>query len=1222
MEWVVADTSGDGIFTKGDKFSTTGNGRGTSTSSTKNTANSYSAELRMIASQEGSNYYEGGASASGYTRNKNGFTLEVASDNAPVLKAGSSVTFAYKLTTHDKPFYTNGNIFTKGTNDVYTSYSGTVESLKNEPNSTPFHDGIKYDGSSPSLFKSIGDITVDPLDLDVTGNMSFFVRGTGLSSEKKESSVDLESSNAADDLAALEFDYGLALVNKTDESNKFDYGENIVYVFEDAVPDGMVLVENSVQAFHGGVDMKDDGSFVFKDYSGQNDAFAYVHKAYQPGIIDTDNRIPSDKVSIEYDGSKAKIVIRDTSLNWTSNSNSSDPIVVIYTLKLSDNKIQEILASKAAGDAVNEVLTNTAIAKLYKNYGTPSQVDVTQSNTTEADLKFQEETIAPGVEKEGESVSDVIMPDNNWGNGAKWTIRVSNNDDDELEIVDMAGFTVKDTIPVGSRFYGLACDEAISISDPTPGTFPEDEYADAMKASWTASTGAAGEIDAYFYDENGTKGAKVTSPDGTGGKIIGFRFEENTLTLKKGEYVDITFYTSNADYDAELDSWITPVGSVTNHVDVTFDDGFSNKTVKKGTYEGNKTVWAEATEQIGGINTLSYKSINYPTPEKISDYDKIGEEYLNNGYGDEIKHDSTTDRFDPEDTEEYGRVVQGLQGDIVHYTLNVKNGAKATSRDGSALSAGDSCMENITIIDRLPYVGDKGVITYERGSAFPVELLPSSIAVSVRTDGSTDTPLDPSQYTVSYSSDDPVLDEYSGDWAGKNDLMTWDDEYDVTKTTFRIVISDEIMLPPGGYVTVEFNGKVSPFTDVTAKSTQDAIENNKVAWNSFAYSYKTHDTKTGLSWDDTVVSEPAMVGVWVKESEAKITVNKTYKTNSTEENTFWFSLFTKDGDTFKPYGTPKSLTMTGSEEGNTETLEFNNLVPTETLYVFETDKEGNILKSTPEQKITYNGTEFVSEAAEVENKAEKFNASFMNGTSDSESMIFDGSTLTLTGKAAAKGNVINISYTNGMANVTVNEGSASETFSLNPWAWPTPVTTASYTCASDDDVVISGINDNFNITVNSGAVSLNVDITNELIVGTIEVEKTLIPLITALRTPSTSAHSSVTLRASSSRTASPTEERATSSLSLSRARQQGHLSRARRSPSTTCLSQRKAHTTLSWRQMPRALSLRRLSLLVIRSQTITFTRLSQAGSTMLRATHLSVFLRTIMWAIPTSQTKS
>ncbi|MBQ8123666.1 MAG: DUF11 domain-containing protein, partial [Ruminococcus sp.] len=1124
MEWVVADTSGDGIFTKGDKFSTTGNGRGTSTSSTKNTANSYSAELRMIASQEGSNYYEGGVSASGYTKDKNGFTLEVASDNAPVLKAGSSVTFAYKLTTHDKPFYTNGNIFKKGTNDVYTSYSGTVESLKNEPNSTPFHDGIEYDGSSPSLFKSIGDITVDPLDLDVTGNMSFYVRGTGLSCEKKETSVDLESSTAADDLAALEFDYGLALVNKTDDSNKFDYGENIVYVFEDAVPDGMVLVENSVQAFHGGVDMKDDGSFAFKDYSGQNDAFAYVNNAYQPGIIDTDNRIPSDKVSIEYDGSKAKIVIRDTSLNWTNNSNSSDPIVVIYTLKLSDNKIQEILASKAAGDAVNEVLTNTAIAKLYKNYGTPSQVDVTQSNTTEANLKFQEETVAPGVEKEGESVSDVIMPDNNWGNGAKWTIRVSNNDDDELEIVDMAGFTVKDTIPVGSRFYGLACDEAISISGSTPGTFPEDEYADAMKASWTASTGAAGEIDAYFYDENGTKGDKVTSPDGTGGKIIGFRFDEGTLTLKKGEYVDITFYTSNADYDAELDSWITPVGSVTNHVDVTFDDGFSNKTVKKGTYEGNKTVWAEATEQIGGINTLSYKSINYPTPEKISDYEKIGEEYLNNGYGDEIKHDSTTDRFDPEDTEEYGRVVQGLQGDIVHYTLNVKNGAKATSRDGSALSAGDSCMENITIIDRLPYVGDKGVITYERGSAFPVELLPSSIAVSVRTDGSTDTPLDPSQYTVSYSSDDPVLDEYSGDWAGNNDLMTWDDEYDVTKTTFRIVISDEIMLPPGGYVTVEFNGKVSPFTDVTAKSTQDAIENNKVAWNSFAYSYKTHDTKTGLSWDDTVVSEPAMVGVWVKESEAKITVNKTYKTNSTEENTFWFSLFTKDGDTFKPYGTPKSLTMTGSEEGKTETLEFNNLVPTETLYVFETDKEGNILKSTPEQKITYNGTEFVSEDTEVENALvgehdEKTNVEQLiisseeidhtywsewkqsiDKSNDSTNITKNGEKeFTLSGDLVKAGGTLVIEYVPGgdTGSIQLNVGGNYTELRAGQKA----------TFATDGtSIIINNINFNrpnneapndvvniYNTTRVSGMTDLSVDISNELIVGTIEVEKTLIP---------------------------------------------------------------------------------------------------------------------------------
>ncbi|MBO6193850.1 MAG: hypothetical protein J6O00_06685, partial [Clostridiales bacterium] len=805
--------------------------------------------------------------------------------------------------------------------------------------------------------------------------------------------------------------------------------------------------------------------------------------------------IDPSKVDLSYesDGS-VSIIISDTTLNY--NGQKTLGFVVTYQLKLSDNTVTELVKKKANGETIIVNFPNSAYAEMVKNFGSESEYVYKRTNEDTATLKFQEETIAPGVEKEGESVSDVIMPDNNWGNGAKWTIRVSNNNDDELEIVDMAGFTVKDTIPVGSRFYGLACDEAISISNSTPGTFPEDEYADAMKASWTASTGAAGEIDAYFYDENGTKGDKVTSPDGTGGKIIGFRFDEGTLTLKKGEYVDITFYTSNADYDAELDSWITPVGSVTNHVDVTFDDGFSNKTVKKGTYEGNKTVWAEATEQIGGINTLSYKSINYPNPKDVpGGYDKIGEEYLNNGYGDEIKHDSTTDRFDPEDTEEYGRVVQGLQGDIVHYTLNVKNGAKATTRDGSALSAGDSCMENITIIDRLPYVGDKGVITYERGSAFPVELLPNSIAVSVRTDGSTDTPLDPSQYTVSYSSDDPVLDEYSGDWAGNNDLMTWDDEYDVTKTTFRIVISDEIMLPPGGYVTVEFNGKVSPFTDVTAKSTQDAIENNKVAWNSFAYSYKTHDTKTGLSWDDTVVSEPAMVGVWVKESEAKITVNKTYKTNSTEENTFWFSLFTKDGDTFKPYGTPKSLTMTGSEEGNTETLEFNNLVPTETLYVFETDKEGNILKSTPEQKITYNGTEFVSEAAEVENKAESFKATFKNGTSDSEYITYDNGAVVLTGKAAAKGNIITLKYSANYANFNVKQDDQTSSYIMN--GYPDNATSFSYTSISDSEIRIEGFYNNAHmnaeIEVTSAPTDLNVDITNELIVGTIEVEKTLIP---------------------------------------------------------------------------------------------------------------------------------
>lgn len=68
-----------------------------------------------------------------------------------------------------------------------------------------------------------------------------------------------------------------------------------------------------------------------------------------------------------------------------------------------------------------------------------------------------------------------------------------------------------------------------------------------------------------------------------------------------------------------------------------------------------------------------------------------------------------------------------MQGEDVTYTLNVKNEATATT------------IANMVVIDRLPYVGDIGVIAgYGRGSAFEVSYN-GGLAVSV--DGSTITVL-------------------------------------------------------------------------------------------------------------------------------------------------------------------------------------------------------------------------------------------------------------------------------------------------------------------------------------------------------------------------------------------------------------------------------------------------------------------------------------------------
>ena len=97
-----------------------------------------------------------------------------------------------------------------------------------------------------------------------------------------------------------------------------------------------------------------------------------------------------------------------------------------------------------------------------------------------------------------------------------------------------------------------------------------------------------------------------------------------------------------------------------------------------------------------------------------------------------------------------------------------------------------------------------------------------------------------------------------------------------------------------------------------------------------------------------MIAEPAKVGVWVKTPESgKITVNKTFKSENTER-TFYFAVFTRnENNKFVRYSPVKSLTLTGTTTGTTESVVFNNLPlgeENETIYyVFETDAQGNIL---------------------------------------------------------------------------------------------------------------------------------------------------------------------------------------------------------------------------------------------------------------------------------------
>ena len=184
---------------------------------------------------------------------------------------------------------------------------------------------------------------------------------------------------------------------------------------------------------------------------------------------------------------------------------------------------------------------------------------------------------------------------------------------------------------------------------------------------------------------------------------------------------------------------------------------------------------------------------------------------------------------DPETKTAYGNqptnnYVQGMQGENVKYALRVTN--------RSAVS-----INGFTIIDRLPFVGDKGLVSgYDRNSAFAVSLVSvDSVTVGNETIGRKT--LDSSKYKVSYSTNKTaVLNEYSGDWNGANDSMQWSDSIE-NAVDFRVELNDDYEVAKGEEVVVTFTGLVPSYVEKTG------IEN--IAWNSFAYSYKNERIQIG-----------------------------------------------------------------------------------------------------------------------------------------------------------------------------------------------------------------------------------------------------------------------------------------------------------------------------------------------------------------------------------------
>ena len=140
----------------------------------------------------------------------------------------------------------------------------------------------------------------------------------------------------------------------------------------------------------------------------------------------------------------------------------------------------------------------------------------------------------------------------------------------------------------------------------------------------------------------------------------------------------------------------------------------------------------------------------------------------------------------------------------------------------SKVARGD--MDYLTVIDTLPQPGDHSLFdaSVPRNSEFTVSLAEdSAFSVSLISPNGTETPLDTSQYTLSFHTSKTLFTD--DDWRGKAGDWTADAG---SARAIRIHIPDASFIPEKGTVRIAFNARI-----------QGEAQLGSVAWNGFGYRY-------------------------------------------------------------------------------------------------------------------------------------------------------------------------------------------------------------------------------------------------------------------------------------------------------------------------------------------------------------------------------------------------
>lgn len=299
------------------------------------------------------------------------------------------------------------------------------------------------------------------------------------------------------------------------------------------------------------------------------------------------------------------------------------------------------------------------------------------------------------------------------------------------------------------------------------------------------------------------------------------RFEDNKLIKQAGReyrYSENGNYTTIMADNGKLYITELPVGKYYIE-EVIAPKGYTKIENKKEFEITDENFY---TEKIINVKNADYV---FGSEKYIStSYQKIQEKDDENNYG--LSYYGKEKDYE-EGNKNY--IVVDDKKDTVTYTLRVNNMSEKN-------------FEKVAIINKLPDINDVGVVNNEekRNSEFEVKLAEKpDFKVNILDYEGNKQEIFEAYYKIEYSDETEYTDE---DWDGTEDTGKWHEEKTENTQSFRVLFTDDFILPAKYTIQVEFDGNI-----------QEGAEPGQIAWNSFAYRYYIDNR--------SLTPEPPKVGV-------------------------------------------------------------------------------------------------------------------------------------------------------------------------------------------------------------------------------------------------------------------------------------------------------------------------------------------------------------------------